>query len=517
MHKRGEKLRVLIRQGGRQFNSESIFSLSQVGVRQILCNGIGRLVCGVLKVLLLVLAVPGFADAELRNIDSPSRVPGAYHVMLKPEAELEKIRESTVGKPETLPDIRLGTRADLIEFAKAIAERADAEVSNIIETTRLRGFTLRGLSDEKMRELAKDSRIQFIEPVSKIREQTTQNDPPWHLDRIDQFGLSPLSDTYTYDSANAVLVIVLDSGVRYTHEQLLNTGALVRDCQAANIFTPCPIVGYNQPSAFVDCTGHGTNVVGVLSSRDHGVAKDVVVQGVIVTRSKNVASNCPAGDSDDLVRALNFFSDLKSEPANVDSPWVITTSIVADTTNSVLDDAASNAIDAGITVVAAAGNHSDDACDYSPGRVSEVIAVSASTSLDDKLDGANFGDCVDLFAPGFDIYTIGNASDTATHGPLNGTSLAAPIVAGIAALHLQTHRYDTPAEVQTAIVASATSGVLATTGLHAIGPGSPNKLAYSRVAPGSDTPPPGSIPAVPPYTKAERFLRSFSSILILLD
>src|SRR5205085_9357110 len=124
-------------------------------------------------------------------------------------------------------------------------------------------------------------------------------------------------------------------------------------------------------------------------------------------------------------------------------------------------DAAINAaIAGGITVCVLAGNGTannsvaTDACTISPARVSNAITVSATNILDGKASFANFGSCVDLFAPGVQIESDWYSSDTASAID-SGTSMATPHVTSAAALYLQNHPDAAPATVASALVAAA--------------------------------------------------------------
>src|SRR5207249_11386692 len=116
---------------------------------------------------------------------------------------------------------------------------------------------------------------------------------------------------------------------------------------------------------------------------------------------------------------------------------------------------------------------SDLACSYSPARVTEAITVGATTSSDARASYSNFGSCLDLFAPGSSITSAWYTSTTATN-TISGTSMATPHVTGTAALYLETHTSASPSAVASAIVSSATSGVVSSPGTS-----SPNKLLFS--------------------------------------
>jgi subtilisin family serine protease len=140
--------------------------------------------------------------------------------------------------------------------------------------------------------------------------------------------------------------------------------------------------------------------------------------------------------------------------------------------SAALDQAVAASIADGVTYAIAAGNSNADACNYSPARAAAAITVGATTSTDARASFSNYGDCVDLFAPGQNIKSAWATSNTATN-TISGTSMATPHVAGAAALVLSRNATWTPAMVRDDLVNDASANVLA-----GVGPGSPNVLLW---------------------------------------
>ena len=98
--------------------------------------------------------------------------------------------------------------------------------------------------------------------------------------------------------------------------------------------------------------------------------------------------------------------------------------------------AAAALVEAGVLLIASAGNSATDACERSPGGVPSVITVGASTQNDTVPEWSNFGPCLNMHAPGDLIYGAWKKNDT-HYKTVSGTSFAAPFVAGVAAMHLE--------------------------------------------------------------------------------
>ena len=312
------------------------------------------------------------------------------------------------------------------------------------------------LSSDQVTRLRSNGRVVYLEKSRKIKITESS----WGIDRIDQRTL-PLNSRIERGVTGAgVTAYVVDTGIAAGHNEF---SGRVRN-------------GYSVFGSTADCNGHGTHVAGTIGGDSIGVATAVNLVPVRVLDCNG------SGTIEGVIEGLNWMIRHHKEG----EPAVANLSLGAGMSQA-LNDAVEAAVRAGITVVVAAGNSDEDACNTSPASEPSAITVGATTIFDTRASYSNFGPCLDLFGPGSDIVSAANNGQD-SYQTLSGTSMASPHVAGVAALYLGVNPDATPSEVRDSLVEGSSRNVVRNAN------GSPNVLVSTLAITNPDAPSPSSPP-----------------------
>lgn len=347
-------------------------------------------------ILLVCLAVSGFAGAA---VAAPAPEDGRE--MMSLAAGLK----SAYVPGELLVKLKAGAKGE-----DALHKRAGAVAADKNEALGLARVKLAAGTDMKraMAEYRSSAAVEYVQPNYVYHALLAPNDPHyWRQWNMPKISAEPGWDITRGDAG--VVVAVVDTGVDLDHPDL-----------AGNV-----VSGYNviSPAGFPqDDHGHGTHVAGIVAAvTDNGVGVAGVAGGCRIMPVK-VLNNVGEGTDFDVATGIQW--------AVGNGAGIINMSLGGPDYSYALAEAVDYAYGKNVLLIAAAGNDGMGSILY-PAAFPRVTAVGATDSADRLASFSNYGDVLDIVAPGVSVFsTLWNNS----YAYLSGTSMATPHVAGVAAL-----------------------------------------------------------------------------------
>ena len=238
-----------------------------------------------------------------------------------------------------------------------------------------------------------------------------ENVTSWGLQRISKRDLPLTPELNVLEGeGEGVDVYVIDTGIEVQHKEF---------------------EGRAKWKSFIygktDDNGHGTHVSGLIGGSSTGVAKKANIFAVKVLGADGT------GLFSDIIEGIEFVIKNR-DPER----YSLIHMSLGGPYRRLTNDAVFYAAKANIPVIVASGNSNNDACSFSPSSAREAISVAASNKQDGRAYFSNWSSrCVLMFAPGTNIYS---SYKNGSYFTMSGTSMAAPLVTGIAATILSTYK-----------------------------------------------------------------------------
>jgi thermitase len=298
------------------------------------------------------------------------------------------------------------SRANLNEHFDAIKAKERARIENI---NAVLVDVAEGEMESAIDYLRNQTNIKAAEPNYIVTAQETiPNDPAWDL----QYGLRNIRapQGWSYSTWTGwVTIAIIDSGVDRFHPDLVTK----------------TLAGYdfvNNDNDPQDDYGHGTHVAGIAAAASNngiGIAGASWGAQIMPIKVLNASGN---GTYANVANGIIWAVDNGAQ--------VINLSLGGPAYSAILESAVDYAFQRGVVLVAASGNAGGSSV-YYPARYTQVIAVGATDSSNQRGAFSNFGDGMEVVAPGVAIYSTELGGG---YSYRNGTSMAAPFVSGLAAI-----------------------------------------------------------------------------------
>ena len=312
------------------------------------------------------------------------------------------------------------------EAYDSLVRAINASQGKVVNTISIRGEVIAIVADMPFNvvssfrwEVQTKNLVRYVEPNMKFKAQFVPNDPYWSL----QWGPQKIEADWAWNTttgSHSVIVAVIDSGIDYTHPDV-----------AANYVTGGRD-WVNDDEDPLDDFGHGTHCAGIIAAVLNNAVGIAGIANVSIMAEKGLNAS-GSGWEDDLANAIIHAVDQGAD--------ILSNSWGGYGESYLIHDAVQYAYNYSVLVIAAAGNDAWSRKSI-PAAYDEVVAVTATDSYDAPAWFTNFGDWVEVAAPGMDIYstmptyhvTLNDYGYSMNYDYMSGTSMASPHAAGVAAL-----------------------------------------------------------------------------------
>lgn len=360
-----------------------------------------RITLAALLSVLLLVAVAGSAGSAPSDESVPAHVAETVLVKFKAGADQEAIMQAH----------GLSKKGQIYDSDEMILEGRGRSATALVKA------------------LEHNPNVEWVELDYIANIQWTPNDPSFSS----QWGPAKVQAPAAWDvtlGSSTVMIAVVDTGVDLDHPDL-----------ATKVNTSLDYDFVNSDSTAQDDQGHGTHVAGIAAAATNNSTGIAGMCPNCTILPVKVLNSAGSGSYSAIASGIRYAADKGAK--------VINLSLGGTSGNSTLSSAVTYADGKGSLVIAAAGNNGNSTPFY-PAAYTAAVAVAATTSTDTRASFSNYGSYVDVAAPGQSIYaTYWNN----TYSSLNGTSMAAPHVSGLAGLLFSQGR--TKADVRARLTGTA--------------------------------------------------------------
>jgi len=320
----------------------------------------------------------------------------------------------------------------LVKFAPGTttAQRAALGASDVVGSVQRLGVQVVRVSDAKaaVAALNRSPLVQYAELNQTLTAFATPNDPRYS----EEYGLAKIqapagwdaAGLGTFPSSGGALVGIVDTGIRATHEDLAGKVAYCAKSQGV-----LPVLGGSiQEGSCADDNGHGSHTSGTITANtNNGKGVAGVAFNSKLAVCKALGGPLGQGSTADVANCIVWAHNKGAKVISMSLGGGDSTTL-----HNAVQTAWAGGGAGGTVLVAAAGNDGDSTVNY-PAGYAEVVSVAATDSNDARASFSNANADVEIAAPGVDVLSTYNSSDT-SYTTLSGTSMATPHVAGATAI-----------------------------------------------------------------------------------